>query len=119
MFSQSKERRTKLSRDTTRTIAVKLRPEKRYEMYVRPFHRELALVGMRQFWRRSFLPRPVNGLPHGHIQSEVHDRLAPAMTEKPVHIYSNRKAVAAAACDDKLKMYAWDNKLKMYAWDKE
>ena len=37
---------------------------------------------------------------HWHIHSEVRNRLAPATTEKPVYIYSNRKAVAAAACDD-------------------
>ena len=46
---------------------------------------------------------------HGHIHSAVRNRLAPATTEKPMHIYSNRKVVAAAACDDKLNMYAWDN----------
>ena len=29
---------------------------------------------------------------HGHIQSEVRNRLAPATTEKQMYIYSNRKA---------------------------
>ena len=45
---------------------------------------------------------------HGHIHSEVRNRLAPATTEKLVYVYSNRKA-AAAACDDELKMFSWDN----------
>ena len=40
---------------------------------------------------------------HGHVNSEVRNRLAPATTEKLVYIYSNRKAVVAAADDDKLK----------------
>ena len=30
----------------------KILQEEWYEMYVRPFHRELSLVGMCQFWRR-------------------------------------------------------------------
>ena len=46
---------------------------------------------------------------HGHIHSEVRNKLAPATTEKLVYIYSNRKAVAAAARDDELKMFTWDN----------
>ena len=32
--------------------AAKMGQEEWYEMYVRPFHRELSLVGMRQFCRR-------------------------------------------------------------------
>ena len=46
---------------------------------------------------------------HEHIHTEVSNRLAPATTEKLVHIYSNWKAVAAAARDDELKMFTWDN----------
>ncbi len=45
----------------------------------------------------------------GHIHSEVRNRLAPATTEKLVFIYSNLKAVAAAARDDELKIFTWDN----------
>ena len=70
----------------------------------------LALVGMRvlsQVISASSCER--NWSAHGHIQSEVRNRLAPATTEKLVYIYSNRKAVAAAACDDELKMFTWDN----------
>lgn len=44
-----------------------------------------------------------------HIHSEVRNRLAPTTTEKLVYIYSNRKAVSAAALHDELKMYTWDN----------
>ena len=40
------------SRDNTWTNAAKMGQEELYEMYVRPFHRELSLVGMRQLWRR-------------------------------------------------------------------
>ena len=46
---------------------------------------------------------------HGHIHSEVRNKLAPATTEKLVYISSNRKEVAAAACDDMPKTCAWDN----------
>jgi hypothetical protein len=37
---------------------------------------------------------------YGHIHSEVRNRLAPATTEKLVYVYSNWRAVAAAARDD-------------------
>ena len=47
--------------------------------------------------------------PHRHIHTEVRNRLAPATTEKLVYIYSNKKAVMAAARDDELKMFTWDN----------
>ena len=98
------------SRDTTWTNATKMGPEEWYEMYVRPFHPELALVGMRvlaQVISASSCER--NWSAHGHIHSEVRNRLAPATTEKLVYIYSNRKAAAAAARDDELKMFTWDN----------
>ena len=78
-------------------------------MYVKPFHPDLALVGMRvlsQVISASSCER--NWSAHGHIHSEVRNRLAPATTEKLVYVYSNRKA-AAAACDDELKMFSWDN----------
>jgi hypothetical protein len=97
------------SRDTTWTNAAKMGPEEWYEMYVRPFHPELALVGMpvlAQVISASSCER--NWSAHWHIHSEVHNRLAPATTEKLVYIYSNRKA-AAAASDDELKMFTWDN----------
>ena len=40
------------SRDNRWTNAAKMGQEEWYEMYVMPFHRELSLAGMRQFWRR-------------------------------------------------------------------
>jgi hypothetical protein len=82
-------------------------------MYVRPFHPELALVGMRvvsQVISASSCER--NWSAHGHIHSEIRNSLAPATTEKLVYIYSNRKAVAASARDDELKMFSWDNEDK-------
>ena len=84
-------------------------PEEWYEMYVSPFHPELAMVGMRvlsQVISASSCER--NWSAHGHIHSEVRNRLAPT-TEKLVYIYSNRKAVAASALHDELKMFTWDN----------
>ena len=42
------------SRDNTWTSAAKMGQEELYEMYVRPFHRELSLVGMRQFGAGNF-----------------------------------------------------------------
>ena len=42
------------SRDNTWTNAAKMGQEEWCEMYVRPFHRELSLVGMRQFCAGNF-----------------------------------------------------------------
>ena len=98
------------SRETVWTNAAKMGPEEWYEMYVSPFHPELAMVGMRvlsQVISASSCER--NWSAHGHIHSEVRDRLAPTTTEKLVYIYSNRKAVAASALHDELKMFTWDN----------
>ena len=98
------------SRETTWANAAKMGPEEWYEMYVKPFHPELALVGMRvlsQVISASSCER--NWSAHGHIHTEVRNRLAPATTEKLVYIYCNKKAVMAAARDDELKMFTWDN----------
>ena len=56
---------TMFSRDNTWTNAAKMGQEEWYERYVRPFHPELSLVGMLQFWGRQFLSAPVTriGLP--------------------------------------------------------
>jgi hypothetical protein len=101
---------TMFSRETTWTNAARMGPEEWYEMCVMPFHPELALVGIRvlsQVISASSCER--NWSAHGHIHSEVRSMLAPATTEKLVYVYSNRKAVAAAARDDELKMFTWDN----------
>ena len=101
---------TMFSRETTWKNAANMGPEEWYDLYVRPYHPELALVGMRvlsQVISASSCER--NWSAHGHIHSEVRNRLAPATTEKLVYVYSNRRAVAAAARDDELKMFTWDN----------
>jgi hypothetical protein len=85
--------------------AVQMPAEEWFNLYVRPYHPELALVGMRvlsQVISASSCER--NWSTHGHIHSEVRNRLAPATTEKLVYVYSNLKAVAAAAHDDELKI---------------
>jgi hypothetical protein len=90
--------------------AVQMPAEEWFKLYVRPYHPELALVGMRvlsQVISASSCER--NWSTHGHIHSEVRNRLAPATTEKLVYVYSNRRAVAAVARDDELKMFTWDN----------
>ncbi len=94
MFLQGEEG-PMFSRDTTWTNAAKMGPEEWYETYVRPFHPELALVGMlvlEQVISASSCER--NWSAHGHIHSEVRNRLAQATTE--VLVYLNRKAAAAA-----------------------
>ena len=54
-------------------------------MYVRPFHHELALVGMLVLVLViSACSCLSNWSVHRHIHSEVRNRLAPATTEKPV-----------------------------------
>ena len=45
---------TRQRRDNTWTNAAKMGQEEWCEMYVRPFHRELSLVGMRQFGAGNF-----------------------------------------------------------------
>jgi hypothetical protein len=103
------------SREATWTNAAKMPAEKWYEFYVWPYHPELALVGMRvlsQVISASSCER--NWSTHGHIHSEVRNRLAPATTEKLVYVYSNRRAVAAVARDDELKMFTWDNEMILH-----
>ena len=99
------------SRETVWTNAAKMGPEEWYEiMYVSLFHPELAMVSMQvlsQVICASSCER--NWSAHGHIHSEVRNRLAPTRTEKLVYIYFNWKAAAAAAQHDELKIYTWDN----------
>ena len=45
---------TMFSRETTWTNAARMGPEEWYEMYVTPFHPELALVGMRVLSLKMF-----------------------------------------------------------------
>jgi hypothetical protein len=85
-------------------------PEEWYEMYVRPFHPELALVGMRvlaQVISASSCER--NWSPMGTFTRKFATGLRQLRLKSwYIQVYSNRKA-AAAASDDELKMFAWDN----------
>ena len=79
-----------------------------YEMYVKPWHPELAMVEMRvlsQVISASSCERKRSA--HGHIHSKLRNRLEPATTEKLVYVYSNSKMVAATRDANELKMLAW------------
>jgi hypothetical protein len=99
-----------LQTETVWANAAKMPPEAWYELYVKPWWPELALVGMRvhsQVISASSCER--NWSAHGHIHSKIRNRLDPATTEKLVYVYSNSKIVAATRDADELKMFAWDN----------
>ena len=88
----------------------KMGPEAWYEMYVKPWHPELAMVGMRvlsQVISASSCER--NWSAHWHIHSKIRNRLEPATTEKLVYVYSNSKMATAMRDADELKMFTWDN----------
>ena len=83
----------------TWTNAAQMGPKEWYEMYVRTFHPELALVGMQvlsQVISASSCKLERKWPAHGNVHLEVRKRVAPATTEKLVYIYSKRKAVVAA-----------------------
>ena len=89
---------------------AKMPPEAWYEMYVKPWQPDLAMVGMcilSQVISASSCER--NWSAHGHIHSRIRNRLEPATAVKLVYVYSNRKIVAATHDVDELKMFAWDN----------
>ena len=72
---------------------------------VKPWHPELAMVGMRvlsQVISASSCER--NWSAHGHIQTKIRNKLSPATTEKLVHVYSNRKMAATVRDADELEM---------------
>ena len=99
-----------LQNETVWANATKMPSEAWYEMYVKPWHPELAMVGMRvlsQVISASSCER--NWSAHGHIHSKIRNRLEPATTEKLVYVYSNSKMAAATRDADELKMFAWDN----------
>jgi hypothetical protein len=98
-----------LAKESTWTNAADMPPEAWYECYVKPWHPELAQVGMRvlsQVISASSCER--NWSAHGHIHSKVRNKLAPETTEKLVFVYSNRKLVTKIQDKDELKMFAWD-----------
>ena len=97
-----------LQKETVWAKAAK-RPFKAWcEMYVKPWHQELAMVEMRvlsQIISASSCERKRSA--HGHIHSKLRNRLEPATTEKLVYVYSNSKMVAATRDANELKMLAW------------
>ena len=99
-----------LQNETVWANAAKMPPGAWYEMYVKPWHPELARVGMRVLSpviSASSCER--NSSAHGHIHTKIRNRLDPATTEKLVCVYSNSKLVASSCDADKLKMFAWDS----------
>ena len=73
-------------------MAAKRQFEARYEMYVKPWHPELAIVGMYVLslvLSTSSCNR--NRSAHGYIYSKIRNRLERATTEKLVHVCSNSK----------------------------
>ena len=85
-------------------------PEAWYEMYVKPWHPILTMVGMRVLSHvisASSCER--NWSAHGHIQTKIRNKLSPETTEKLVYVYSNSKMAATVRDADELKMFAWDN----------
>jgi hypothetical protein len=104
-----KERTGVLRNESTWKNAAEMPPEKWYHSYVKPWHPELAQVGMRvlsQVISASSCER--NWSAHGHIHSRVRNQLAPETTEKLVYVYANRKLVSKMEDKDELKMFAWD-----------
>ena len=84
-----------LQNETVWANAAKMPPEAWYEMYVKPWHPELAMVGMRvlsQVISASSCER--NWSAHGHIQTKIRNKLSPETTEKLVYVYSNSKMQA-------------------------
>ena len=79
-------------------------------MYVKPWHPESAMVGMRvlsQVISASSCER--NWSAHGHIQTKIRNQLSPETTEKLVYVCPNGKMAATVRDADELKMLAWDN----------
>ena len=93
--SANKEKAGILQNGTVWANTAKMSPEAWYEMYVKPWHLELARVGMRVLslvFTASSCER--NWSAHGHIHKKIRNRLDPAPAEKLVYVYSNSKLVA-------------------------
>ena len=76
-------------------------------MYVKPWHPESAMVGMRVLSQEISVSSCCSA--HGQIQTNILNKLSPETTEKLVYVYSNSKMAAAVSNADELKMFAWDN----------
>ena len=99
-----------LQKETVWDKAAKRPFEAWYDMHVKLWHPELAMVGMRvlsQVFSASSCER--NWSAHGHIHSEIRNRLEPATIERLMYVDSNNKTVAATRGANELKMFAWDN----------
>ena len=84
-----------LQNETVWANAAKMPQEAWHEMCVKPWHPELAMVGMRvlsQVISASSCER--NWSAHGHIQTKIRNKLSPETTDKLVHVYSNSKTQA-------------------------
>ena len=99
-----------LQNETVWANAAKLPPEAWYEMYVKPWHPELAMVGMRVLSQViSASPCERNWSAHGHMHTKFRNKLGPETTERFVYVYSNSEMAATIRDADELKMFAWDN----------
>ena len=99
-----------LQNETVWANAAKMLPEAWYEMLVKLWHPELAVVRMRvlpQVISASSCER--NWSADGHIHSKFCNKLGPETNEKLVFVYSKSKMAATVREADELKMFAWDN----------
>ena len=74
-------------------------------MYVKPWHPELAMVGMRvlsQVISASSCER--NWSDQRHIQTKIRNKLSPETTEKLVYVYSNSKMAATVRYANELSL---------------
>ena len=91
--------------------AAKMPPEVWYEMYVKPWHPELAMVGMRVLFQvisASACERNLNWSAHTgrHINTKIRSKLSP---ETIVYVYSNSKIATTVRNADELKRFSCDN----------
>ena len=97
--------------------AAKRQFEAWYEMYVKPWHPELAMMEMRvlsQDISASSCERNLSA--HWHIHLKIRNRLEHATTEKLIYFHSNSKMVAATRDANELKMLAWAvHQMKMHS----
>jgi len=105
-----KEKQGIFAKDLIWRNAHVMPPESWYDQYVKPFFPELGRLGMRvlsQVIAASSCER--NWSDHGHIHTDLRNRLAPERIEKAVYVYSNSKVLRKGqAVDLKLKMFKWD-----------
>lgn len=105
-----KERKGIFQRDLVWANSRSMPPESWYDQYVKPFHPELGTLGMKvlsQVISASSCER--NWSQHGHIHTDLRNRLAPQKVEKAVYVFANSKVIRQdRSVDFKMKMYKWD-----------